>query len=79
MALVTCRYTPSSAHWGLPAFSSKFLNGRNRPDGDTGTRSDGAATAPSQPSDVHLLGDHKRVVDLDAEVSHSAFNLRMSQ
>ena len=35
--------------------------------------------APSQPLDVHLLCDHKRVVDLDAEVPHRAFNLRMSE
>ena len=42
-------------------------------------RPNGAATAPSQPLDVHLLCDHKRVVDLDAEVPHGAFNLRMSE
>ena len=49
------------------------------PAGDTGTLPDGAATAPSQPLDVHLLCDHKRVVDLDAEVAHRTFNLRMSE
>jgi hypothetical protein len=33
MAFVTCRFIgrPISAHGGLPAFGSKFWNGRNRP------------------------------------------------
>ena len=42
-------------------------------------RPNGAATAPSQPSDIYLLCDHKRVVDLDAKVPHGAFNLGMSE
>ena len=35
--------------------------------------------APSQFSDVYLFGNRECVVDLDAEVPHSAFNLRMSE
>ncbi len=29
--------------------------------------------------DVHLLRDHKGVVDLDSKITHGAFNLRMSK
>src|SRR6516165_4886474 len=36
-------------------------------------------SAPSQFSDVHLLGDRERVVHLDTEVTHGAFYLRMAK
>lgn len=29
--------------------------------------------------DVYLLGDRERIVDLDAEITHGAFHLRMAK
>ncbi len=38
-------------------------------------KGDGAVTAPSETSDVDLLGDGERIVDLDAEIAHRALDL----
>ncbi len=53
--------------------------GSFRPDPEIRVQPDGAVPAPSQHSDVYLLGDRERVVDLDAKVTHGAFDLRMAK